>query len=219
MKRGIIDAIYWKLHTSYLRNERKDADKFLGMLEDEGKKAPIKEEIGPVHYARFELIQANISNGSYGRLYGYGFETPYVDPLANKERSGEEAEFHKRLIQKEGRQYLYDCLNIDFWSGMIHEVEMDPYGRCDFVICEGRTWHVVEVKMGEAKSSVVSQIDKYRLSAELDMSMGRHDKVNAVVVAESFSPYVAGELSRLSVQMVQHTGQPSSLRLIETGRN
>ncbi len=214
MKRGLIDAIFWKLHTSYLRNERKSADMFLGMLEDEGKRSSIKDEIGQIHYARFELIQANIQNGSYGRLYGYGFETPYIDPFTNKEASGDEAEFHKKLITKSGRQCLYDCLNIDFWAGMLHEVEMDPYGRCDFVIREGRTTYAIECKMGEAKSAVVGQIDKYRLALELEMSMGMSDRVIAVVVAETFTPYVAGELSRLSVRMIQHNGQPESLKEI-----
>jgi len=213
--RTVAHAIYWKLHTAYLKNERKAADMFLGMLEDEGKSVSILDEIGPIHYSRFELIQANVKNKSYGRLYGYGFETPYVDPVACKESSGEEAEFHQKLIMKEGRKHLYGCLGLKPETGMIHEVDMAPYGRCDFVIREGRTWYVVEVKMGEAKSAVVSQIDKYRLAAELDMNMGMHDSVVAVVVAETFTPYVAGELSRLSVLMIKHGGTPDSLTRVD----
>ena len=33
--KGIIDAIYFRLHTSFLKNERDEAAMFLGMLLDE----------------------------------------------------------------------------------------------------------------------------------------------------------------------------------------
>lgn len=214
MKRGIIDALYWKLHTSYLKNDREIADRMLGMLEDEGKKSSILEEIGPIHYARFELIQANVKNENYGRLYGSGFETPFVDPFITKERSGEEAEFHMKLWQKEGREKMFECLGIGFWASTLHEVDMYPYGRCDFLVREGRTWYVIEVKTEGAGHSVASQIDKYRLAMELDMSLGLHDKVEAIVIATTFSPYVAGELSRLSVKMVTHNGTVESLKVL-----
>lgn len=211
MPKGIIDAIFWKLHASYLKNDRKTADLMLGMIEDEGKRASIKEALGK-HFDRYEIIKFNIQNKQYGRIYGQGTDTPEIDPFGNKESDGKEAEFHKKLMSKEGRQKLFNCLGIEFWATMVHELEMDPYGRCDFLIREGRELTVCEVKMGSAKSSVVSQIDKYRLAMELDFCLGLHEKVNAVVIAETFSPYVATELSRLSVQMVQHSGEPESLR-------
>ena len=67
--------------------------------------------------------------------------------------------------------------------------------------------------MGSAPADVVSQIDRYRLASELDMCMGLHDDVKAVVVAESFPHYVAVELSRLSVTMVTHDGSPQGLKV------
>lgn len=213
--RGAAHAIFWKLHTSFLKNEREKAASFLGMLEDEQAHGiDVKADIGPIHYARFEIIKENVKNGHFGRLYGYGMETPEIDPSGSTESNGKEDEFHRLLLSKEGREKLFGCLDIEFYASVVHEVEMDPYGRCDFVVREGRTWHAIEVKMGEAKSAVVSQIDKYRLAMELDMNLGLHDRVEAVVVAENFSPYVAGELSRLSVRMLKHAGTIESLRKV-----
>lgn len=210
-------AIYWKLHSAFLRNERQKADLLLGMLEDESKRVMLRDEIGAPHHARFLLIKDAIKSGTYARLYGSGSETPDVEGLTQSEYEGDEAEFHRKLMRSDARKLLFDCLGIDQSANYVHEVEMGPYGRCDFVIREGRIWHCVEVKMREAKHSVVSQIDKYRLAMELDMCMGLHDRVNAIVVAQSFSPYVATELSRLSVLMVKHDGTVESLRRISDG--
>lgn len=213
MDRGVIGAIYWKLHTAYLKNDRKVADTMLGMLLDEDKTTPLTKALG-VHHERFERIRASMASGYYGRLYGFGEPTPSLDPYASKEASGPETDFHKSLMSPEGSRAMFACLGISLGSTIVHELEMSPYGRCDFLVREGRKWHCVEVKMGEAKSSVVSQIDKYRLSTELDMCLGLHDQVQAAVIAESFSPYVASELSRLSVMMVTHSGTPDSLRKV-----
>ena len=217
MRRGIIDAIWWKLHTAFLKNERRTADLMLGMIEDEGKRSSIKDELGPIHFSRFELIQTNIHNGSYGRLYGYGFDVPDLEPTFIKESTIEEADFHLKIIS--GRKILFDLMGIDKNSTMLHEIDLGPYGRCDFIIKEGRTHYVVEIKMGQAKHSVVSQIDKYRTATELDMCFGLHDKVNAIVIAESFSPYVASELSRLSVEMIKHDGTAEGLKRLTEVRN
>lgn len=214
--RGVAHAIYWKLHTAFLKNERPTAEKMLGMLEADELLNPIlKDQIGAIHYARYELIRENIRNGQFGRLYGFGTSVPSIESGGINEDSGSEAEFHKMLLSKQGKERLFGCLGIESGASVVHELDMAPYGRCDFLVREGRTWHVIEVKMGEAKSSVVSQIDKYRMAQELEMCLGLHDRVEAVVVAENFTPYVAGELSRLSVQMVKHGGNIDGLLKIE----
>lgn len=214
MSRGSAHAIYWKLHTAFLKNERTRAAMLLGMLEDEAKHVMLIDEIGAAHYDRYRLIKDAVSSGTFSRLYGAGESTPEPFGLPPAEYEGDEADFHRKVMSVEGRRKLYECLGIDFWANMTHEMELDPYGRCDFVVREGRTWHCIELKMREAKSSVVSQIDKYRLALELDMCMGLHDRVKAVVVAQAFSPYVASELSRLSVDMLKHDGTVESLRRI-----
>ena len=211
--KGIAHALYWRLHTSFLKNDRKRAIATLGMLEDEMKRSSLQDEIGEIHFERFERIRSLMAHGEFGRLYGVGFDLPPAEACLNAENETSEKEFHGALMTKEGREKLLSCLGIQPNAMIGHELDMMPYGRCDVVIREGRTIHAVELKK-EAKSSVVSQIDKYRLGLELEMANGLHDRVNAVVIAESFSPYVAGELSRLSVQMVKHDGTPESLRRI-----
>jgi hypothetical protein len=132
------------------------------------------------------------------------------------EPSGPEKDFHKVLITNAGRTALFKEAGIRDWASASHEHDFWEYGKCDFYIREGRIAHVVEVKMGEAPSSVVSQIDRYRLAAELDMCFGLHDEVMAVVMAEKFPPYVMTELSRLNVTMLLHRGTPDSIERVET---
>lgn len=213
--RGIAHAIFWRLHTAFLKNERTVAGKLLGMLDDEAKYVDLKAEIGPAHHARYLLIRDSIKSGTFARLYGMGAEPPQdFEGYVKEDLAGDEADFHRQIMKKENRERLFECIGSDFWATMIHEVDFGFYGRCDFIVREGRTWHCIEVKIKEAKSSVIGQIDKYRVAAELDMCLGLHDRVNAVVVAQSFSPYVASELSRLSVAMVKHDGTAGSLRRI-----
>jgi RecB family endonuclease NucS len=154
-----------------------------------------------------------VENGQYGRLYGYGEAVPDLNPYEQSENDDlNEVEFHKKLMTKTGRQILFDRLGIEFWADLVHEIEMDPFGRMDFLIREGRIRHAIEVKDCEAKSSVIGQIDKYRISLELEMCHGLYDEVRGYVIARSFHPYVASELSRMGVRMFLHSGEPDSLR-------
>jgi hypothetical protein len=215
MKRGIIDALYWRLHSSFLKNDRKRADFMLGMLEDEGLRSSIEEELGPIHYKRYVAIRHKIWIGQYGRLYDDGYSTPLLEQtFAPEETTIGEAEFHKKLMSKEGRSYLSPLIGVSSNASWLHELNMNPYGRCDFVVREGRKQIAIEVKINEAKSAVVGQIDKYRLNLELEMANGLCDYVEAIVIAKTFSPYVSAELSRLGVRMICHDGEIAGLRLI-----
>lgn len=211
MSKGIIDAMYWRLHSAYLRNQREEAAKFLSMLEEEAKDKPdgLLAEVGPVHLGRFRLIRERMRRGEYGRLYSGGSSAPDdAFPMA-EEVDKQELEFCWDLVREP--HALFSLMDVHPGAILVRELEMGEYGRCDFLVRDGRTWHVVEVKMGEAPFSVVAQIDKYRLAAELDMCMGLHDEVRAHVLAGGFGPYVASELSRLSVSMMRHKGDPDSL--------
>lgn len=209
--RGILHAIFWKFHTAFLRNDRKTADLMLGMLLDEAKRHSIAAEIGPVHFARFELMKHNVEMGHYGRLYGCGFDAPAVlSPPTS--RTIEEEAFHKKMLTLPGRQHVYDIIGVKEKASMLHEVDLQEFGRCDFTVREGRTLHCIEVKVGQAKHDLIGQIEKYRIALELEMCHGLHDRVLPHVFAESFSPYVANELSRLSVNMVQHDGKTENFK-------
>lgn len=213
--RGTAHALYWRLHTAFLLNKRDEAKKSLAMLEfDELSNPVLAKEIGPIHYSRFELIRENVRNGNFGRLHGLGSQAPDMQPIVQPEDIPAEAEFHRILFAPTGKQKLLACLGIKR-ADMVHELNLGQYGRCDFLIRDGRAWHVVEVKMEEAKPAVISQVEKYRLALELDMIFGLHDSVNAIVLAQSFPPYVAGELARLSVQMVRHGGDADSLERVD----
>lgn len=207
MPRGTIDAIYWRLHTSFLLNERADAEKFLALLCEEAKHddGAILSEIGPVHMSRFRAIRARVTDGSFGRLHGEGSSTPVLEGSFSSEKK--ESEVHRWLMTKPGGVVLLACLGASDGATMTKEVELGEYGRCDILIRDGRTIYPVEVKPNEAPSSVVAQVDRYRLACELDMCLGLHDRVVPAVVAASFGPYARQELSRNEVAMICHEGQ------------
>jgi hypothetical protein len=214
MDKGIMGAIYWRLHTAFLKNDRKTADTMLGMLEDEANHCDytLCMALGS-HFDRFSRIRYGIKHGNYGRLYDQGEAAPENAEKIEQKLEIDESKFHTLLLG-EGKQKFLSEIGASSKASIVHEFEMDPYGRCDFLIRDGRTWHVVEVKIGQAPTSVVSQIDKYRLFSELQMCLGLHDEVKAAVIAQSFPTYVAGELSRISVSMLLHRGDADSLKKI-----
>jgi hypothetical protein len=213
MSKGTLDALFWRLHTSYLLNDRVGSDKYLSMLMDEqiNSKSTLRYEIGEENYKRYLRIKANIENGSFIRLYGTGFSVP-SESYETCEVDKEEREFHLDLMHSPAA--LFSLIDVPMDAIMVHELELSDYGRCDFVLRHGRTVTAVEVKMGDSPTSVVSQIDKYRLGLELDMCLGLYDRVRAFVLAGSFGPYVASELSRVDVGMIVHHGTPEELRLV-----
>lgn len=214
MDRGPLGAIFWKLHSAFLLNKREDARKMMGLLLEEGKGANLEVAFGPIHHERFLRIQDSMSRNSFGRLYGEGEATPALNWASPVDASGPEKEFHAKLKSKTGKAELFRAVGIHGEVSLVHELDMGIYGRCDFLAREGRTWHVIEIKVGEPDHSVIAQIEKYRLALELDMINGLHDCVTATVVAESFSQYVANELSKIAVRMVSHSGTPESLRVL-----
>lgn len=219
--RRVIHAIYWKLHTAYLRNNRREADRFLAMLLDEskGKDNSIQAEIGLPHFLRFNQIRTQIKAGRYGRLYGDGFETPPIAATYGTiQKSGDEREFCAKLSNRAGKDKIAVACGLTELSTMLTEVDLDEFGRVDFLIMEGRKQCAVEFKMGEAQHAVVAQIDKYRLGLEFDMCKGLYDEVLAAVAAEHFPLYVATELSRLSVMMLEHKGTIASIQPLRSKR-
>lgn len=209
--RGMLHAIYWRLHTAFLKNERSKAIMFLGMIEDEMKKKSLEKEIGETHMERFRLIQQSIKANSFARLYGCGQEiAPMYGYQYFTEPEKSEKEFCREIITKKAA--LLDVIGFGPKANMIDEFVVDPYGRIDFVAKSGRVCKIVEVKMGEAPTSLVSQIDKYRLAMELDMCLGLYDSVEAYVLAQSYPEYVLTELSRLSVIVLKHDATPESIK-------
>ena len=211
--RGILDALYWRLHACYLLNDRTKSEKFLSMLVDEqiNGDEDLRPQIGERNYARYLAIKKNIENGSFARLYGDGSSAIIAEASVPKEKSKDERQFHKDLMASP--EALFALLDIPKDALIVHELVMDEYGRCDFVFRHGKAVTALEVKIGEAPTSVVSQIDKYRLGLELDMCMNLYDEVRAFVLARSFGPYVSAELSRVGVGMILHEGRTDELRM------
>ena len=212
----LIRSIYWRLHTSYLTNRRTEARKFLGILADEvgGKGAAVLRAIGPIHMERFKRIKSGVESGSFDRIYDKGTSVGDSYVHCGAKKTGSEKRFCDEVMRDGNLSVLLTTMGVGDNSVTCRELVMGGYGRCDFLVRDGRKVHVVEVKMGDAPMDIVSQIDRYRLGAELDMCLGTHDEVFAYVLAEGFPQYVASELSRMDVEMIQHYGAPNKLRRV-----
>lgn len=189
---------------------------FLGFLEDEQEKNPggLLNEIGPIHMLRYRKIKERMALDLYGRVEG-GTSAPSADWRTSKERTRAEKDFQGELITRRGRTMLFVLIGVPDDAIMVEEVRMGDYGRCDIVVTSGRETWPIELKAGEAGSSVVSQIDKYRMAQELDMCLGLYDEVIPFVMAESFPPYVSSELSRNGVGMVIHNGTVERMEILK----
>lgn len=175
----------------------------------------IEKEITHTHFLRFLKIRDNILNNQFGRLYGNGYNVPELATVyAPIQKSCEEKEFCKKLSTKEGREKLSSILSITQDFSLLSEFELGHYGRLDLLGKSVRTVFAIECKVGLAPNSLVSQIDRYRLALELNMNLGLYDEVKAYVVSERFTTYEAIELSRLSVNMIEHSGTIQSLKVL-----
>lgn len=211
----LVNALYWKLHYHYLLNERNLANRYAEMIDDEIKKHGncLLDELGYKHYGRYLDMRANMRKNIFSRLCSNGIE------LIEKNRHNDESIKKEKVFCKEilkNLQYIISILGISDKYNVVPEFDMGIYGRCDFLIrdLKNRTWIVIEVKMGAAPTSVISQIDRYRLALELDMCLGLHDEVKAYVMAEQFTEYVSRELSRAGVGMILHKGDITELNII-----
>jgi len=216
MGNGIMDGIYWRLHTSYLRNNHEKAKHFAALMDVEhAAGGDLLGEIGEAQHARYVRIRDNMARGDWMRLCRPGYSSPSSPGGEGKKKEKTQAEKDICQTLKERSKELMHVAGLSDKATMHSESEMAPYGRCDFVSLDrpGRTTAAIEVKAGEAPSSVISQVDKYMLCLELDMIRQSHDNVVGFVVAESFSWFVSSELSRSGVGMIQFRGD-APLRLI-----
>jgi hypothetical protein len=174
-------------------------------------------EIGPIQMLRCRKIIEEVRSGTFRRLHGDGVSNPSVPFQYDiQEKTEDEKAFQRKLFSSSGGKTIFlAIIGAPTDAVIVPELDLREFGRCDFAVYGGRKAWAVELKMGEAKSSVVAQIDKYRLGLELDMCLGLYDEVEAFVLARSFPKYVATELSRMGVGMVVHEGKADSLRIIK----
>ena len=213
--RGALHAIYFRLNSAFLKNDRETANKYLSIMETELSldQSALSKELTKPHLDRFKKIQERIKSNEYGRIYNNGTSSPKLEDTKKVEKSGNELAFCRSLV--ENKYKLYEKLNINRTANIDFEVDLGEYGRADIIIKDGRKLYIVETKMGTSPTSLVSQIDKYIVAFELKMNYGLFDYVIPIVLAESFSEYVNAELSRMGVTMMLHNGNVDSLRKID----
>jgi len=84
--------------------------------------------------------------------------------------------------------------------------------RCDLILQGGRTMYPIEFKLGKATHAVVGQIDKYCREFKLRLIYELYDKVQGVVVANSYSQFAANELKKKEYIGIIHSGPLENIR-------
>jgi len=88
--------------------------------------------------------------------------------------------------------------------------------RCDLLLIdEDRTLYPVEFKLKKATHAVVGQIGKYTIHYKLGLIKRTYDKVQGVVVANSYSSYAINELRKRGVICLLHSGNIDNLKISE----
>ena len=208
----VMHCLYWHLHRAYLVNDRTEARRFASFLdaEERSSDATVLTAIGAKHYSRYLRMRDAMERGRFDRLRGDGDSIP-GEVTPRKEKTQAEKEFCRELIQR--HEEMLELTGASPGSIINPESDLNPYGRCDFTIYDykARVAIALEIKMGTAPTTVVSQVDKYILALELDMNKTRWDEVRGFVMAEAFDEYVSSELPRVGVNMILNSSGSLSL--------
>ena len=85
----MMQALYWPLHTAYLKNNREKAKRFAELLdaEQESSDDSLADALGEKHYARYVIMRENMSRDHFCRLSAPGYSTPVFEMARQREKS------------------------------------------------------------------------------------------------------------------------------------
>ena len=88
--------------------------------------------------------------------------------------------------------------------------------QCDLVAQdENRTLYPIEFKLNKATHAVIGQIGKYCLHFKLGLIHKLYDRVQGVVVANSYSQYAINELKKRNYICLMHSGDLENIKFSE----
>lgn len=115
-----------------------------------------------------------------------------------------------KLICQSGAINNYIDNNFRF-ENLEHPTE---YGRIDIFGTSNEVVYPIEVKLGKATHSIISQIEKYCCSLWKKLILKLWKDVRGVVIAKSFDNYVLQELKKMDVLAYVYLFKRGELRLV-----
>lgn len=214
---GIISVLYYKCYCSSLLGKFNDTKMYFGMLEEEYKNSPDKssfqEFFTPEKYQELQLIKKQIEMGKMFEVFK-DFEPLETDVDMTETEIEEENIIVKKVAKNQ--QMLEPFLKEKL---RLNSLEHDCGGngqkkdKCDMVsIGNKETLFPIEFKLKRATHAVVGQIGKYCLHFKLRLIQNTYQRVQGVIIANSYSQYAINELRKRGYICLLHFGDLENLR-------
>lgn len=215
---GIVSVLYYKSYNASLLGNFANMETYYRLLEQEYQDSDDKSHFQNfLNEERFEILKRIKQQVEMGKLFEV-FED--FKPMETEvEMTETEIEEEALIVKHVGRnQHLLE----PFLGGKIQLRAIEcPCGdkkkkkdRCDMVsFNELGSLFPIEFKLKKATHAVVGQIEKYCLHFKLRLINQIYDRVQGVVVANSYSKFAINELRKRGVICLIHSGDLDHLRL------
>ena len=206
MSQGDIEVLFYNLNNAVLLGNSGSAKMYLSMLREEYDKDPQSFDFLTNDNRWNELRQLGnaVDNGLIVKNFNYKDNANTVDK-ANEEETRIEDE--RKLVKIICQQYistLKDILKTTDSLYLYNVEQPTQYGRVDIVLQDNDVVYLIEVKKGDARYSVISQIDKYLMDYNLKLIYKFWKKVIGVTIAGSYIGGVSRELIKFGVIPIKY---------------
>jgi len=214
---GLISVLYYKCYNASLLGNFKNMEMYFNLMENEYKKTHNKYAFQsfftPEKLNIFKLIKQQVEMGKFFEVF-----EEFV-PVE------QEIEMNETEIEKEALIVKHVAKNQTmlekFLGGKIKLKSIEcPCGskksqdKCDMVSQNDLgTLFPIEFKLSKATHAVVGQIGKYCLNFKLQLINRLYDRVQGVVIANSYSKFAINELHKRGIICLIHFGDLDHLRL------
>jgi len=216
MSTSTVETLYYWLYNSVLLGNSQNAKMYLEILRDDYL-VDDKQFVELIEDGRFEHLKQlayAVDNGLVVKNFDYN-ENSNKAEIASKDENQVETELELVKLIFKNQQNLQNLKSIlgvseEFY---IYNVEHPTkFGRVDIVAKDGSTVYLIETKKGEARYSVISQIDKYILDFRLNLAIKMWKHIVGVVIANGFLDQVTKELVKLDVIPIKYNFDDGLIR-------
>jgi len=213
-KTDLISVLYYKAFNASLLGKFQEMKMFFGLLEQEYKKSSNKSSFQKFftkeRFEELKLIKQQVEKGQFFEV----FET--FEPLEHEyELSPTEILEEKIIVKKvaKNQELLEEFLGKKLYLQSLEHL-CGEGDKCDMVsINDDNTLFPIEFKLKKATHAVVGQIGKYCLHFKLKLINNLYDRVQGVIVANSYSKYAINELKKRGYICLIHSGDIEHLRI------
>jgi RecB family endonuclease NucS len=210
-----IELLYYDLNNSVLLGNSENAKMYLTMLREEYEidSNAFDVLIKDGRWLHLRQLSQSVDEGLV--IKNYDFKDDCEDVVENVERDESQSKDQLSLVK-------LICSHLDLLRSLLgasenlctYNIEQPTQsGNIDIVFQDNDTMYLVEVKKGDARYSVISQIDKYVLDYNLRLILKLYKKVVGVVIANGYIGRVTRELVKIGVIPIKYRLEDNVLNM------